>query len=134
MTKHYSTPMPWGQGVMQFERPVDGGDFLSPKFRMHPITSDTMEPAMRRGDFAVCVPVMTWTGEGIYIVENAGDTELYRVCRSGDAQLRLTQDHEALSRLPQFVSMDWFAEHVVGVAVAHIKVVDSKRLRQAVAA
>ncbi len=129
-----SIPMPWGQGIMHFERSVEGTDFLSSKFRMHPITSDTMEPSMRRGDFAVCVPVMTWTGEGIYIIEDGGDTEIWRVCRTGDDQLRLTHDHEALRDRPLFVSVEWFNEHVVGVTVAHIRVTDSARLRRAIAA
>lgn len=107
----------------------------SPKLRTFPITGDTMEPTLRRGDFVMAVPVTRYLREGIYIVEDNGFPTVYRVQRwNGANELRMVQDHPALQRSPQIIARDLFDDRVIGLVVARINVMEPTALRNAVAA
>ena len=125
-------PLPVIQGAL-FEEDIQGDFMGSSRIRIFPITSDTMEPTYRRGNFVLVIPADNFRGEGVYILESHGIPQIYRVCRYGRDDARLSQDHEVLRRHPHVLPMDRFNDGVIGFVVGSIAISDPQALNAALA-
>ncbi|KQV83273.1 S24 family peptidase [Rhizobium sp. Root1220] len=106
-------------------------NFLSPRFRVHPVMGDAMEPTFRGGrDYALLAPVTSYRGEGIYLVNIGAGVDLFRVCSAFDGKggLRLSQENPRCETLS--VSLEHFDDVVIAIVIADIRPRDERFLRQ----
>lgn len=98
--------------------------FVPHAIRMTPVTSDTMEPTLRRGDFVLAVPTDRYEIQGLYLLGE----EVFRVQPNGKkGELWLLRDNQRYTR--QDVSLEWFNETVMAYVVGHLKVFDHRYFR-----
>ncbi len=71
-------------------------DLASPRVRIVRVIGDGMEPTLRpRLDFALCRPVHSYQGEGVYLLSDTiGGETFYRVDSGGGGKLRLLLDNK----------------------------------------
>ncbi|WP_037470670.1 hypothetical protein [Sinorhizobium fredii] len=111
--------------------PIPAENIFSSKFRVHPVTSDAMEPTLRSNrDYVLLAPVSSYVGEGVYaIFDGFGVPELFRVTPEFGKGLRLFRDNK---RYQEYVlTPEKFEEVVVAYIIAEIKVKDERFLRKA---
>ncbi len=112
-------------GVDPIPRPIPPDTYFSSKLRIVPIDTDGMEPTFMRGDCAVILPVTRFDQDGLYAVSpRDGAITVIRATYQYDTKnVRIRRDNELYNRHgDQFVDIDWFNKHIVGLVVADIKV------------
>jgi phage repressor protein C with HTH and peptisase S24 domain len=106
-------------------------EVLSSRFRVHAVTGDAMEPTLRGGrDYALLAPVTSYEGEGIYLVDIGGGTDLYRVTSAFDGAGGLLLSQEKSRGERHRLTREKFEALVVGIVVADIRVRDERFLRK----
>lgn len=99
----------------------------STKLRLEQVRGDNMEPTLRANrDLALCLPVHTYTGSGIYLLGNEFGWNIYRCENILSGEIRLSSDNKIYP--PQSVPLDYFNENVVAKVVADVKVRDGVEL------
>lgn len=109
--------------------PVPPDSFLSDRFRIHAVNSDSMEPTYRSGhDFTLIAPITTYDGEGVYLLNVGAGLDLFRVRNSVDGQggLLLYQENRK-TEYP--MTLEKFEALVVGIVAADIRTRDVRYLR-----
>ncbi|MBM7048462.1 hypothetical protein [Rhizobium lusitanum] len=104
-----------------FMSPITPEAVLSGRFRVHAVVGDAMEPVLRGGrDFVITVPVTTYHGEGIYLIDIGLGIELFRVTNTlKAAELHLSRENQRYE--PRLLDRTKFDERVVGIVVADIR-------------
>lgn len=116
-----------------FPLDLPAASLQSPRLRVVPVVGDGMAPTMRpRQDFALCLPVSSYDGEGVYLLANClGGQDFWRAEASvaKGRGVRLFRDNPAYPGA--VVSEAEFEEAVLCKVVADIKVRDGQALRRA---
>lgn len=102
---------------------------LASGFRVHPVTSDCMEPTLHGNrDHVLVVPVDVYKGEGIYLLDTRVGIDLFRVTLAfdGNGGLRLSRDNPRYGS--HVIDRERFEECVIGIVAADIKVRDTRFL------
>jgi phage repressor protein C with HTH and peptisase S24 domain len=91
-----------------------------------PIIGDGMEPTFRRGDYALALPVSTYDGEGVYVLDvGFGPSAIYRVAKNvGTPTFTMWSDNPIYE--PKEVASDWFLGAVRAKIVFAVTVVDRR--------
>lgn len=99
--------------------------------RLVPVLGDSMEPTLRRGDFAFVIPLDRYDGEGIYATKYyfGGSPVLHRFDRCGKGRVRVLSDNPHYSSYE--ISLEDFRAMLVGKVVITAKVVDRRLLPDA---
>jgi len=103
-----------------------------PKFRVHAVIGDSMEPTLRGGrDYALISPVSSYSGEGIYLIDTRVGVDLFRVTNAFDGKggLCLSKENERYGS--HTIDRERFNETVLGIVVADIKPRDERFLQEA---
>lgn len=110
--------------------PIDPEMLRSGNIRVSPVNGDNMEPTLRGSwDYVVCMPVPTYTGEGLYLLDHGGYgiAQVYRVDSDLRGGLRLISDNKVYPT--QSVTLAQFESQVLAKVVADLKVRDERALR-----
>ena len=92
--------------------------FADGKVRAHPVMSDTMEPTFYKGEFVGVVPCDRYEGEAIYLLHDPFEASIWRCQYRADLKLiRCWQDNQAYGQTLE-LTVDDFAEAVLGKVVA----------------
>lgn len=113
-----------------FATSIPAETVLSGRFRVHPVIGDSMEPSLRGGrDYVLTVPVTTYQGEGLYLVNAGQGIELFRVGATlgMGSLLRLSRENDRYGS--HCLSRDKFNDLVVGIVVADIRSRDERFLK-----
>lgn len=89
-----------------------------------PIIGDHMQPSLRTGDYLMIAPARAYDGEGVYILDFAGEGIgcpylAERVPVRGVDEVRIWHPNPAYSR--HVIGMDQFRGAVIGKAVAEVR-------------
>lgn len=111
--------------------PIPAEVVFSSRFRVHAVKGDCMEPILRGDrDYVLTAPVTTYQGEGLYLIDVGGGTDLFRVTNAFDGAggLCLSREKPECEKIP--MGRDDFNERVVGIVVADIRTRDERFLRE----
>lgn len=101
-------------------------------FRVHPVLTDSMEPTLYGNrDHVLVVPVETYTGEGIYLVDIHAGIDLFRVTLAFDGKGGLLLSRDNRRYTSHVMERERFEECVIGIVAADIKVRDARFLAAA---
>ena len=95
-------------------------DLASPRVRIVPVVGDGMEPTLRpHRDFALCRPVHSYQGEGVYLLSDVmGGETFYRVdALCGRVRLLLDNPHYQGGE----ITPDEFNSRVLAIVLADIR-------------
>lgn len=101
--------------------------FAANCIRAHPINSDAMEPTVYKGEIVGIIPCDRYEHEAIYVLHDPFDTALWR-CQyhGGTKTIRCYQDNPVYGQVFE-LSVEEFAEQVLGRVVAVCGHVDRPR-------
>ncbi len=97
-------------------------DFTSPRVRIVRVVGDGMAPTLRPHlDFALCCPVHSYRGEGVYLVADAaGGEAFYRVDATCES-VRLLLDNPLYRGGGGEITPAEFNERVLAIVLADVK-------------
>lgn len=92
--------------------------------RLISVVGDSMEPTLRRGDFALALPISDWAGAGLYVLHPPyGGEEIFRVEKIvARPSFGLLSDNGRYSA--REVPSKWFLAAVAAKIVFTVNVVD----------
>ena len=110
-----------------------GRAFGSGRIRLLHVKGDSMEPTCKRDDYVLYVPIKRTFGDGLYVIECAGEPVINRVSTHTDRRghVRLSYDNPRYART-DYVPRQVFMDGMLGYVVATVNIKDHQLLWEAI--